>query len=48
MHFRRLTGLTPTAYRQAYGIQDSLQSAREREPHGKRGRHPGRTARMVS
>ena len=51
MHFRRLTGLTPTAYRQAYGIQSiegSLQSALEREPRGKPGSRLDSTARMVS
>jgi AraC family transcriptional regulator len=48
MHFRRLTGLTPTAYRQAHGIQGSLQSILAHDPCGKRGRRPGSTARMVS
>jgi AraC family transcriptional regulator len=48
MHFRRLTGLTPTAYRQAYGIQGSLQSTLAHALRGKPGGRPGSTARLVS
>ncbi len=48
MHCRRLTGLTPTAYRQAHGVHSSLRSTLERDPRCKPGGRDGRAARRVS
>ena len=48
MHFRRLTGLTPTAYRRAHGVQRSPCSDSECDPRGQPGGRYGSVARLVS
>jgi AraC family transcriptional regulator len=48
MHFRRLTGLTPTAYRHAHGVHGSPCSAPARDPRYKPGERDGSAAHSVS
>jgi len=48
MHFRRLTGLTPTAYRRAHGVQRSPCRDAECDPRGQPGGRDGSVARLVS